>query len=226
MPAGDVDGLAAAGYAPEIAVLAERELIAEVKRSTELRDATDPERRAELYERAVAVWSAPAGSGSRAAWLDLRTGGHDGTAVLLSATTPADPSAVIAATAHELGHEVLWGYHLMDRNRPDAEAVTDLFAVFHGFGIFLANQAVERVPGRRRMRRASGTWGSAAPRTRWRRTASAGTRCGPSRCFRCCRPSSTGRSASARSRGSRRWSNAPRSTRSRRVPRCADVNRR
>lgn len=159
MPAGDVDGLAAAGYAPEIAVLAERELIAEVKRSTELRDATDPERRAELYERAVAVWSAPAGSGSRAAWLDLRTGGHDGTAVLLSATTPADPSAVIAATAHELGHEVLWGYHLMDRNRPDAEAVTDLFAVFHGFGIFLANQAVERVPGRRRMRQSLGYLG-------------------------------------------------------------------
>ncbi|MGZ0151464.1 hypothetical protein ACXJJ3_30725 [Kribbella sp. WER1] len=157
MSAREVEALAA--YAPEIAVLAERELAAEVKRSTALRDETDPERRAELYERAVAIWSAPAGSGSRAAWLDLRAGGHDSTAVLLSSTTPVDPAAVIAATAHELGHEVLWGYHLMDRNRPDAEAVTDLFAVFHGFGVFLANQAVERVPGRRSMRQSLGYLG-------------------------------------------------------------------
>ncbi|HZX04315.1 hypothetical protein, partial [Kribbella sp.] len=159
MSVAEVEALAAAGYAPEIAVLVDRELAAEVKRSTALRDETDPERRASLYERAVAFWSAPAGSGSRAAWLDLRTGGHDGTAVLLSETMPAEPAAVIAATAHELGHEVLWGYHLMDRSRPDAEAVTDLFAVFHGFGIFLANQAVERVPGRRSMRQSLGYLG-------------------------------------------------------------------
>jgi hypothetical protein len=149
MSPAEVDVLAVSGYAAEIAVLAERELAAEVKRSTAIRQQTDPVRRAELTERAAAIWSAPAGSGSRAAWLDLRTNGYDGTAVMLSASTRADPAAVIAATAHELGHEVLWGYHLMERGRPDAEAVTDLFAIFHGFGIFLANQAVERVPGRR-----------------------------------------------------------------------------
>ncbi|WP_350281428.1 hypothetical protein [Kribbella sp. HUAS MG21] len=149
MTPAEVDALAAAGHAAEIGVLTERELAAEVKRSTAILRETDANRRAELRERAEAVWSAPAGSGSRAAWLDLRGGGHRGTAVMLSASTLADPAAVVAATAHELGHEVLWGYHLIDRGRVDAEALTDLFAVFHGFGVFLANQAVERVPGRR-----------------------------------------------------------------------------
>ncbi|WP_329002746.1 hypothetical protein OHA18_06180 [Kribbella sp. NBC_00709] len=149
MTMAEVDALAAAGYAPEIGVLAERELQAELKRSTAIVQETDPDRRAELCASAEAVWSALPGSGSRACWLDLRTGGYDGTAVVLSADALTDPAAVVAATAHELGHEVLWGYHLIDRQRPDAEAVTDLFAVFHGFGIFLANQAVERVPGRR-----------------------------------------------------------------------------
>ena len=67
------------------------------------------DRRAELCRRAQAIWSTPAGSGSRAAWLDLRSGGTEGTTVMLSATTLADPAAVVAATAHELGHEVLWG---------------------------------------------------------------------------------------------------------------------
>jgi hypothetical protein len=148
MTMAEVDALAAAGFEAEISVLAERELQAELKRSTAIVQETDLDRRAELCSRADAIWSAPAGGGSRACWLDLRTGDNDGTAVMLSADALADPAAVVAATAHELGHEVLWGYHLMDRQRPDAEAVTDLFAVFHGFGIFLANQAVERVRGR------------------------------------------------------------------------------
>jgi hypothetical protein len=149
MTAAEVDALAASGLAAEIGVLAERELLAEVNRSTAIVRETDLDRRAELCDRAEAVWARPPGSGSRACWLDLRSGGLDGTAVMLSADVLADPSAVVAATAHELGHEVLWGYHLIDRQRQDAEAVADLFAVFHGFGIFLANQAVERVPGRR-----------------------------------------------------------------------------
>ncbi|HWD79420.1 MAG TPA: hypothetical protein VG497_11065 [Kribbella sp.] len=157
MTPAEVKALAA--YEPEITVLTDRELAAEVKRSTAILHETDPVRRTELIRQAEAIWSTPAGSGSRAAWLDLRTGGQEGTAVMLAALTRADPVAVVAATAHELGHEVLWGYHLMERGRPDAEAVTDLFAVFHGFGIFLANQAVERVPGRRSMRQSLGYLG-------------------------------------------------------------------
>ncbi|MFF0264496.1 hypothetical protein [Kribbella sp. NPDC004536] len=159
MTPAEVRALAAAGYGPEIAVLSDRELAAEVKRSTAIRHETDPARRTALVQQAETIWSKPAGSGSRAAWLDLRGGGQEGTAVLLAAMTRADPAAVVAATAHELGHEVLWGYHLMERGRPDAEAMTDLFAVFHGFGIFLANQAVERVPGRRSMRQSLGYLG-------------------------------------------------------------------
>jgi hypothetical protein len=150
----EVAALAAQGYAAEISVLTEREYAAEVGRCTAILQATDPDHRAELTRRAEAVWSAPAGSYSRAAWLDLRanttTGSPGGgTAVMLSAGVVGDPAAVVAAVAHELGHEVLWGYHLIDRSRPDAEALTDVFAVFHGFGVFLANQAVERVSGRR-----------------------------------------------------------------------------
>jgi hypothetical protein len=149
MTTAEVDALAAAGFGPEISVLAGRELQAELKRSTAIVEETDLDRRVDLCARAEAVWSTAPGSGSRACWLDLRTGDHDGTAVMLSADALVDPAGVVAATAHELGHEVLWGYHLIDRQRSDAEAVTDLFAVFHGFGIFLANQAVERVPGHR-----------------------------------------------------------------------------
>jgi hypothetical protein len=146
MTAAEVDALAAAGFEPEIRVLAERELQAELRRCTAIVAETDLDRRAELCARAEAVWAAP--PATRACWLDLRPA-HGGTAVMLSADLLADPAAVVAATAHELGHEVLWGYHLIDRQRPDAEAMADLYAIFHGFGVFLANQAVERVPGRR-----------------------------------------------------------------------------
>ncbi|GAA1580318.1 hypothetical protein GCM10009804_41080 [Kribbella hippodromi] len=159
MTPAEVAALVAEGFDAEIAVLAERELQAELRRTTAIHQETDPNRRADLCARAEAVWSTPAGSGSRACWIDLRTGGREGTAVLLSATTLAEPAAVVAAVAHELGHEVLWGYHLIDRQRPDAEAVTDLVAIFHGFGVFLANQAVERVPGKRSMLQSLGYLG-------------------------------------------------------------------
>jgi hypothetical protein len=148
MTAAEVAELAAAGFAAEIDVLTERELQAELERCTAISSERDPQRRTELLSRAHQVWSTTAGSDSRAAWIDLRGSGHQGTAVLLSATALTDPATVVAATAHELGHEVLWGYHLVDSSRPDAEGLADLFAVFHGFGIFLANQAVERVPSR------------------------------------------------------------------------------
>ncbi|MEU8226833.1 hypothetical protein [Kribbella sp. NPDC048915] len=121
MTSAEVNALRNAGFAAEIDVLAERQL----QNEQELAD-----------------------SEARAAWLDLRPGGQQATAVLLSASMMADPAAVVAATAHELGHEVLSGYHFIDPARPDAEALADLFAVFHGFGVFLANQAVERIPMR------------------------------------------------------------------------------
>ncbi|MEU4194549.1 hypothetical protein AB0E69_21810 [Kribbella sp. NPDC026611] len=147
MSVAQVDALMLAGFEPEISALAERELQAELRRCRAIVEETDLDRRAELCSRAEAVWAAPAAS--RACWLDLRPSHGEGTAIMLSAGLLADPSAVVAATAHELGHEVLWGYHLIDRQRADAEAMADLYAIFHGFGVFLANQAVDRVPGRR-----------------------------------------------------------------------------
>ena len=41
--------------------------------------------------------------------------------------------------AHELAHQRLLGEHRYSADRYDNELLTDLTAVFHGFGVFLAN---------------------------------------------------------------------------------------
>lgn len=205
MTPAEVAALVAEGFDAEIAVLTERELDAELRRTTAIAQETDPNRRADLYARAEAVWSAPAGSGSRACWIDLRTGGREGTAVMLSATTLAEPAAVVAAVAHELGHEVLWGYHLIDRQRRTRRRSATCSRSSTASAFSLPTRRSSACRGSARCCRALATWGSAARPTHWPRTASAGMDCGRSRCCRCSRPSSTGRYGSVPSRGSRRW---------------------
>lgn len=53
----------------------------------------------------------------------------------------ADPVALVATLAHEVGHELLLGGGHIDRNEPDMEPLTDLITVFRGLGIFTANSA-------------------------------------------------------------------------------------
>jgi hypothetical protein len=52
-----------------------------------------------------------------------------------------DPVSVVATLAHELGHVILLGRGLLDRDAKDMEPMTDLVTVFLGFGIFNANCA-------------------------------------------------------------------------------------
>lgn len=151
----EIDALRSDGFGPELQILEERELVLEYQRCLALTAELEPERRAALQRNAEAIWSTPPGSRSSGCWFDLRkdsagkpTQYHD-TAIMLPADLLSDPAGVVAATAHELGHEVLWGRGLIDTQRPDAEAMADLFAVFQGFGIFLVNQAIEPAKGHR-----------------------------------------------------------------------------
>ncbi|MGW7683693.1 hypothetical protein ACWGID_23350 [Kribbella sp. NPDC054772] len=70
------------------------------------------------------------------------------TAIVLPARLLPEPAAVVAAVAHELGHEVLDGRGLIDTQRPDAEAMAELYAVYQGFGVFLLNRSSEPAKGR------------------------------------------------------------------------------
>ncbi len=49
------------------------------------------------------------------------------------------PADLIGTMAHELAHQRLIGEGRVDPRAPDNELLTDLTAVYHGFGVFLAN---------------------------------------------------------------------------------------
>lgn len=49
------------------------------------------------------------------------------------------PADVIGTMAHELAHQRLLGEERFDQDEFDNELLTDLTAVYHGFGVFLAN---------------------------------------------------------------------------------------
>lgn len=70
-----------------------------------------------------------------------------GNEIHLAASLAADPTALIAIYAHEVGHELLLGAgRITFTHRPDHESLTDLLTVFFGLGIFTANAAYERRP--------------------------------------------------------------------------------
>jgi hypothetical protein len=55
----------------------------------------------------------------------------------------AQPMALVATLAHELGHVLLLGDGRITADREDHEPLTDLLTVFYGLGIFAANAAFE-----------------------------------------------------------------------------------
>jgi hypothetical protein len=61
--------------------------------------------------------------------------------VAVRSTQLNDPMSLVATVAHELGHVILLGGELIDRNTPDHEPLTDLLTVFLRLGIFTANSA-------------------------------------------------------------------------------------
>ena len=50
---------------------------------------------------------------------------------------------LVGYLAHELAHQRLLGEHRYSADRYDNELLTDLTAVFHGFGVFLANNPAQ-----------------------------------------------------------------------------------
>lgn len=54
-----------------------------------------------------------------------------------------DPLSLVAVLAHELGHVILLGGGLVERNSEDMEPLNDLLTVFLGFGVFNANAAFQ-----------------------------------------------------------------------------------
>lgn len=55
----------------------------------------------------------------------------------------ADPMAMAATFAHEVGHEILLGQNRIGADEADHEPLTDLLTVFLGMGIFNANSTVQ-----------------------------------------------------------------------------------
>jgi hypothetical protein len=72
--------------------------------------------------------------------------GDDRSTVMVSAGLLAQPEVLVAVFAHEVGHEALLGAGRIGPDRPDQEQLTDLFAVFAGFGILMVNAAHAPVP--------------------------------------------------------------------------------
>jgi hypothetical protein len=85
--------------------------------------------------------------GTRAAGMYLHGHGQDRTAetgriiLAIRSSMMKDPLGLVATLAHELGHVILLGGNLLDRDDPDHEPLTDLVTVFLGMGIFTANSA-------------------------------------------------------------------------------------
>jgi tetratricopeptide (TPR) repeat protein len=66
----------------------------------------------------------------------------DGRAVVQIEESQFDePLSLVATFAHELAHVLLLGEHRLKEDEEDGERVTDLVAVFLGFGVFVANSA-------------------------------------------------------------------------------------
>jgi hypothetical protein len=61
--------------------------------------------------------------------------------IAIRSTQLKDPLVLVATVAHELGHAILLGRGLMNRETADHEPMTDLLTVFLGLGIFSANSA-------------------------------------------------------------------------------------
>jgi len=67
---------------------------------------------------------------------------RDGRAVIqVEESQLSDTLSLVATIAHELAHVHLLGDRRLQKNEDDGERVTDLLAVFLGFGVFTANSA-------------------------------------------------------------------------------------
>jgi hypothetical protein len=142
---------------PEVRNLAFVQFVAEVERCREIAAEPDLQRRAVL-EQAPNVWLDPPEDGR---WVGRRMElvryapglrmlevsnveplpGYS--AIMLDPDVLADPTGLLAAVTHELGHEGLSRSGLPEAGGPLREPLTDLYAVFQGFGIAQVNAALD-----------------------------------------------------------------------------------
>ncbi|MEU4194548.1 hypothetical protein AB0E69_21805 [Kribbella sp. NPDC026611] len=136
---------------PELRQLAFYDVTAELTHCRGIAAEPDPERRAELARQSRHRLDpaadprdddAPAGR-----WLDLseHSPGFDllpgYTAVLLNSRALVDPTELLAVLSHELAHEALRKSPLVDG--AERELITDLYAIFQGFGIAHVNASLD-----------------------------------------------------------------------------------
>ncbi|TDW87350.1 hypothetical protein EV137_5424 [Kribbella pratensis] len=139
------------GLLPEIQRFAFLDFLTELVRCREIAAEPDPARQAELEQQPDRPEPRTAGSEASSAgrWTDLTyclpgvelLPGY--TAVMLGSDILTDPTVLIAAASHELGHQVLMSSDMPGGTGPLREPLTDLYAVLHGFGIAHANAALD-----------------------------------------------------------------------------------
>lgn len=148
--AADPDGIDV-GLLPEIQRFAFLDFLTELVRCREIAAEPDAVRRAELEQQPDRPDPEAAGRESLSAgrWTDLTycLPGVEllpgSTAIMLGSHVLADPTVLMAAASHELGHQVLMPSDVPGATGLLREPLTDLFAVLHGFGIAHANAALD-----------------------------------------------------------------------------------
>lgn len=139
------------GLLPEIQRFAFLDFLTELVRCREIAAEPDPARQAELEQQPDRPDPGVSARESSAAgrWTDLTyclpgvelLPGY--TAVMLGSDILTDPTELMAAASHELGHQVLLSSDVPGGAGPLREPLTDLYAVLHGFGIAHANAALD-----------------------------------------------------------------------------------
>src|SRR5262249_33214498 len=62
--------------------------------------------------------------------------------IRVNRSTLADPTALVATLAHELGHVLLLGHGPISEGTEDDEPLTDLLTIFLGLGVFTGNSRI------------------------------------------------------------------------------------
>lgn len=97
----------------------------------------------ESYQRSMIDPTAGFAAGT---WSPGEEAWHKGL-VRLERSSLHRPGDLIAILAHELSHQRLLGENRIDDDAFDNELLTDLTAIYHGFGVFLANHQTKRSLG-------------------------------------------------------------------------------
>ncbi len=92
----------------------------------------------EELRKIMPYWS---GGGSDCAGVFFDDKGDSPRVVGVKSSQLKDPLALVATLAHELGHVILLGERLVEKDEPDMEPMTDLVTVYLGLGIFTGNSS-------------------------------------------------------------------------------------